>query len=120
MGGDRVARLRRGCPCVATRMQGASILTPLILLMTVAMFALLFNSGLLAPQSSLVRMLDSLDLPVAAASAIDHRVHDVSGYGACGDVCVAGGACRHIVLHDGLHGGDKVSLDVLLAAESCH
>lgn len=102
-------------------MRGASVLTPLVVLMTLAMFALMFDSALLAPQFSLRSTLDSVSLPIAAAMAanIDHSAHDISGYGACGDVCVTGGTCRHIVLHDGLHGGDKVSLDVLLAAESC-
>lgn len=94
---------------------GASVLTPLVLLLTVAMFVLLLQAGLLTPPAQLVRTLDTLTGALPEAVGADAE----RSYGACGDVCTAAGACRHVQLGDGLHGGDRVSPEALLEARSC-
>lgn len=95
--------------------RGASGLTALIATAVTAMMALLFQADLFAPYSGLRRTLDSLtlSLPDRASGGA------VRSYGACGDICTIAGACRHIVLQGGLHGGQKVTQEVLSAAESC-
>lgn len=91
------------------------MLTPLVVVLTASMMALLLEGGLISPQNRMAQTLDSLmrSIPAAAAPEGERR------YGACGDICTIGGACRHVVLHGGLHGGQKVSMDVLTKAESC-
>ncbi|MDP3295018.1 MAG: hypothetical protein Q8M37_09780 [Nevskia sp.] len=96
-------------------MIGASVLTPLVLLLTASMMALLLQGHLMSPHADIARTLDSLIRSMPAATPPDSKRH----YGACGDICTVSGACRHVVLHGGLHGGQKVSMDVLTKAESC-
>jgi len=96
-------------------LRGASVLTPLILLLTAAMFAVLLQAGLLTPPVRLLRTLETLG--GALPEAVDTEAE--RSYGACGDVCTAAGACRHVQLSDGLHGGDRVSPEALLDARSC-
>ncbi len=78
--------------------------------------ALLFHSDLFAPYSSLRRTIDSLTLSLPDRTPGGA----IRSYGACGDICTVAGACRHVVLLGGLHGGQRVSQDELTAAESCH
>lgn len=96
-------------------MAGASVLTPLVVVLTASMMALLLEAGLIGPQTRMAQTLDSLMRSIPAAAAPE----SVRRYGACGDICTVGGACRNVVLHGGLHGGQKVSMEVLTQAESC-
>ncbi|WP_428385114.1 hypothetical protein [Nevskia ramosa] len=96
-------------------MVGASVLTPLVVVLTASMMALLLQGGLISPHNRIAQTLDSLmrSIPETAAPESERR------YGACGDICTVSGACRHVVLHGGLHGGQKVPMEVLTKAESC-
>lgn len=95
------------------RAGGASVLTPLVVVMTLALLALMFPFAVMAPHARIAETLQSLPLPTA-------RTPPSHAFGACGDVCSADGNCRHVVLRDGMHGGDRISDTALLAAESCH
>lgn len=104
-------------PCLAPNtLRGSSVLGSLAAAGAAAMMALLIQADLFTANSRLMRTLDNLvqSIPTVSEPAAERS------YGACGDICVVGGACRHIVLRNGLHGGQKVSPDVLMAAESCH
>lgn len=113
--GRSSTRAARRLPATPAAINGASGLTALIAACVAATMALLFQAGLFAPYSGLRRTIDSLtlSLPDRASAA------EVRSYGACGDICTVAGACRYIVLRGGLHGGQKVTQDVLSAAESC-
>lgn len=91
---------------------GGSVIAPLVVVMTLALLALMFPFALMAPHARIAETLQSLQLPVAHAPP-------PHAFGACGDVCSSDGNCRHVVLRDGMHGGDRVSHTALLAAESC-
>lgn len=97
-------------------MRGASVLTPLALLFTVSMMAALFQSNLMGSHASVIR---SLDLLLQSSMSVSAAGESERHYGACGDICTIAGACRHVVLTGGLHGGQKVMQQVLIEAESC-
>ena len=95
------------------RVRGSSVLTPLIAVLTAAAMAVIAQFALLAPQTRIATTLESLRLPMTDDEP-------TRSYGACGDICSADHRCRHVVLRDGLHDGNRVSREILMAAESCH
>lgn len=95
------------------RVRGSSVLTPLIVVLTAALMAVIAQFALLAPHTRIVNTLESLRLPLVEQES-------PRAFGACGDICSVDHRCRHVVLRDGLHNGSRVSREILMAAESCH
>ena len=95
------------------RVGGSSVLMPLIAVLTAALMAVIAQFALLGPQTKIANTLESLRLSLPEAES-------PRAYGACGDICSADHQCRHVVLRDGLHDGNRVSREILMAAESCH
>ena len=78
--------------------------------------ALLFVFGVLTP------VLASFD---RSFLRINRRLHvsavkTPSPYGLCADLCATDGTCRHVIVPDGWHHGQRISDDALAAAASCH
>lgn len=95
-------------------------LVALSVLVMVALFAIMAKRhGVLDSSRSMAQAFDVLNENILSGTRLDGNRGN-RAYGACGDLCDAQGACRFVVLTDGVHNRQQVSRDYLNAAQPCH
>lgn len=106
--GHRRADARR-----RARLRGGSTLAVLVAITTAALMVIVAQFALIAPHQTLGDTLRGLSRPSPVAAPTGRS------YGACGDICSEEGGCRHVLLRNGLHNGDRVPEAVMVGADAC-
>ncbi len=90
-----------------------------VLVLTLMLLTMAGHHGLIGSSPSMIDAFDALNHELLSAAVGEPEARRGPAFGACGDLCDSGGACRFVVLTDGVHNRQLVTRDFLNAAQSC-